>query len=104
MNFPTWVVVPIFSLTVFWFTCIPPTSGVVAVVNSFTWVVVLVDRHRGGLEEAHLEVLLKPEYEDLWLPVGHLRRPRRGWSALEDRVYHLNAIQLQKSRKSNCIV
>ncbi|KAA8595420.1 hypothetical protein FQN60_012555, partial [Etheostoma spectabile] len=32
-----------------------------------------VDSHQGWLEEAHFEVLLKPEDQDLWLFVKHLR-------------------------------
>lgn len=38
-----------------------------------TWVVVLIDGDRGWLEEADFEALLKPEDQDLWHFVRHLR-------------------------------
>lgn len=41
-----------------------------------TWVVILVDSNRGWLEEADFEALLKPEDQDLWLFVRHLRGQR----------------------------
>lgn len=48
-------------------------------VCSHTWAVILIDSNGGWLEEADLKVLLKPEHQDLWLFVRHLRR---GWGRI----------------------
>lgn len=63
------------------FTMPLPLTGMglsLNVAGGATWVVIFIDGHWRWLEEAHLEGLLKPEDQDFWFFVRHLRRGQTG--------------------------